>query len=64
MKRTYITPQTLCIKVQPQLMQSTSILGSTDQKDGNLSRQRRGRMERPDRWERWDDEFEEEDYAF
>jgi len=64
MKHTYITPQTLCIEVQPQLMQSTSILGSTDQKDGNLSRQRRGRMERPDRWERWDDEFEEEDYAF
>ena len=64
MKRTYIIPQTLCIEVQPQLMQSTSILGSTDQKDGNLSRQRRGRMERPDRWERWDDEFEEEDYAF
>lgn len=64
MKRTYIIPQTLCIEVQLQQMIAMSANGSTDETGGNLSRQRRGRMERPDRWERMDDEFENEDYTF
>lgn len=58
MKRTYQTPHTYCVAIQPQQIIALSLPGDTDQTSGNLSRRR----ERPQRANRWQDYDDEEDY--